>query len=70
MKRNVTDEGSAVARVAYLSSHVVLSIQPALAFDSEFSRHLHSYSTARIPGLVAEKSPEVCLRVHSRSSKG
>ncbi|KAL8893341.1 MAG: hypothetical protein Q9192_005363 [Flavoplaca navasiana] len=49
----------AVARIAYLSSHVVLSIQPALAIGSEFSSHFHSYSTARIPGLVTEKAPEV-----------
>ncbi|KAI4261702.1 MAG: hypothetical protein L6R42_003104 [Xanthoria sp. 1 TBL-2021] len=55
--------GEAVARIAYLSSHVVLSIQPALAIDSEFSKHLHIYST-RLPGLV-EKAPEIVALRHN-----
>jgi hypothetical protein len=48
-----------VARIAYLSSDVVLSAQPALSADSEFSRHLHGLAAAKRPGLVAKKLPEV-----------
>ncbi|KAL8862160.1 MAG: hypothetical protein Q9178_001616 [Gyalolechia marmorata] len=57
--------GEAVAKVAYLSSHVVLSVQPALAIDSEFSRHLHGYSDTQLPGLVAEKGPEIVALRHN-----
>lgn len=48
-----------VARIAYLSSDVVLSVQPALSADSEFSRHLHGLAAAKRPGLVAKELPEV-----------
>ncbi|KAI4255800.1 MAG: hypothetical protein LQ352_002400 [Teloschistes flavicans] len=51
--------GEAVARIAYLSSDVVLSIQPALASDSDFSKHLHSHAANRSPSLVAKEAPEV-----------
>ncbi|KAL8697782.1 MAG: hypothetical protein Q9224_002145 [Gallowayella concinna] len=51
--------GEAVARIAYISSHVVLSIQPALAIDTAFSKHLHHYSTSRSPGLVANDPPQI-----------
>ncbi|KAI4219806.1 MAG: hypothetical protein L6R36_008063 [Xanthoria steineri] len=57
--------GEAVARIAYLSTHVVLSIQPALAIDSHFSKHLHTYSATRLPGVVAEKAPEVVALRHN-----
>ncbi|KAL8913840.1 MAG: hypothetical protein Q9171_001444 [Xanthocarpia ochracea] len=57
--------GEAVAKVAYLSSHVILSIQPALAIDSEFSRHLQGYSDSHLPGLVAEKGPEIIPLRHN-----
>ena len=64
---NDADDHLAVARIAYLSTHVVLSIQPALAIDSHFSKHLHTYSATRLPGVVAEKAPEVCLQ-HEETS--
>ena len=51
--------GAAVARIAYLSSDVVFSVQPALNVDSEFSRHLHDLAAAKTPGLVAKGLPEV-----------
>ncbi|KAL8927359.1 MAG: hypothetical protein Q9172_001438 [Xanthocarpia lactea] len=57
--------GEAVAKVAYLSSHVILSIQPALTIDSEFSRHLQGYSDIQLPGLVAEKGPEIIPLRHN-----
>lgn len=50
--------GEAVARIAYASSDVVLSVQPALGADSEFSRQLHSLASKRMPGIIA-KEPEV-----------
>ncbi|KAL9601050.1 MAG: hypothetical protein Q9219_002759 [cf. Caloplaca sp. 3 TL-2023] len=56
---SIKTAAEAVARIAYLSSDVVLSVQPALDTDSEFSRHLHSYSAARLPSLVAKEAPEV-----------
>ncbi|KJZ79411.1 hypothetical protein HIM_00880 [Hirsutella minnesotensis 3608] len=43
----------AVARIAYLSSDVIVSVQPSLAEDSDFSAHLKRYSSRRDSGLVA-----------------
>ncbi|KAL8728171.1 MAG: hypothetical protein Q9166_005565 [cf. Caloplaca sp. 2 TL-2023] len=57
--------GEAIARIAYLSSHVVLSVQPALAVDTDFSKHLHTYSATRSPGLVAKDAPEVVALRHN-----
>lgn len=48
-----------VARIVYIASDVVLSVQPALAVDSEFSRHLHIFAANKAPGLVAKDVPEV-----------
>ena len=47
-----------MARIAYASSHVILSVQPALGTDSEFSRQLHTLALKRTPGIVA-REPEV-----------
>ncbi|KAL9027483.1 MAG: hypothetical protein Q9196_003997 [Gyalolechia fulgens] len=55
----------AVSRIVYLCSDVVLSVQPALGVDSDFSTHLHSYSAARLPGLVAKEGPEVIAVRHN-----
>ncbi|KAL3960541.1 hypothetical protein ACCO45_005658 [Purpureocillium lilacinum] len=43
----------AVARIAYLSSDVIVSVQPSLALDSEFSTHLKRYAARKDHGLVA-----------------
>ncbi|OAA50816.1 sulfite reductase beta subunit [Beauveria brongniartii RCEF 3172] len=43
----------AVARIAYLASDVVVSVQPSLASDSEFSTHLKRYATRKDRSLVA-----------------
>ncbi|OAA33626.1 sulfite reductase beta subunit [Moelleriella libera RCEF 2490] len=45
--------GEAVARVAYLSSDVIISIQPSLAAESEFSPFLKQYAGRNDPSLVA-----------------
>ncbi|TEA19410.1 Sulfite reductase [NADPH] subunit beta [Colletotrichum sidae] len=52
--------GEAVARIAYLASDVVVSVQPSLAKDSEFSSHLKS-SVARGDRSIVAKSavPEI-----------
>jgi hypothetical protein len=54
-----------VARIAYLASDVIVSVQPAQAIDSEFSSHLHRYAGRRDRGLVAATEdgvPEVGCR--------
>ena len=51
---------SIAAIVAYLSSHVVLSVQPALGTDSEFSRQLHSLAAERIPGIISKEPEASC----------
>ncbi|KAL2039956.1 hypothetical protein N7G274_007359 [Stereocaulon virgatum] len=61
---SVATVGEAVARVAYASSDVILSIQPALGADSEFSKHLHTLSSKRAPGIIV-KEPEVQLIRHN-----
>ncbi|KAJ2970061.1 hypothetical protein NQ176_g8361 [Zarea fungicola] len=43
----------AVARIAYLASDVVISVQASLATDSEFSSHLKRYAGRKDQGLVA-----------------
>lgn len=50
-----------MARIAYIASDVVLSVQPALAIDSEFSNHLHLFAANKAPGLIAKDVPEVSL---------
>ncbi|KAL8298306.1 hypothetical protein RB597_006832 [Gaeumannomyces tritici] len=47
----------AVARIAYLSSDVVVSVQPSLAADTEFSRHLKASAAHKEPSVVA-KTPD------------
>lgn len=41
-----------------MSSDVLLSVQPALGADSEFSKHLHVLSTKKVPGII-NKEPLV-----------
>ncbi|KAJ9148977.1 Sulfite reductase [Pleurostoma richardsiae] len=49
----------AVARIAYLSSDVVVSVQPSLAAESEFSTHLKRYSSRKDQSLVAKTADAV-----------
>ena len=54
----------AVARIAYLASDVVVSVQPSQAEDSQFSSHLKRYAERKDQGLVAQGEgavPEVCV---------
>jgi len=52
---------STVARIAYLSSDVIVSVQPSLAIDSEFSKFLKNFAGKNASGVVAQGTPEVCL---------
>ncbi|OAA46164.1 sulfite reductase beta subunit [Metarhizium rileyi] len=49
----------AVARIAYLSSDVIVSVQPSLATDSAFSTHLKRYFSRNDRGLVASGTDAV-----------
>ncbi|OAA68315.1 sulfite reductase beta subunit [Niveomyces insectorum RCEF 264] len=58
----VQTAGEAVARIAYLSSDVIVSVQPSLSTDSEFSVHLKRLAQAKTPGIVASSEnaiPEI-----------
>lgn len=50
---------NAVARIAYIASDLVLSVQPALGLPSEFSEYLHAFAANRASGLVSRTTPEV-----------
>ena len=52
-----------MARIAYHSSDVILSVQPSLAADSIFSSHFKRLASRQTPGLTASEVPEV--RHHS-----
>ncbi|KAK4218643.1 hypothetical protein QBC37DRAFT_190438 [Rhypophila decipiens] len=49
----------AVARIAYLASDTVISVQPSLAADSDFSSHLKRYATRKDQSLVAKSADSV-----------
>ncbi|GAM85299.1 hypothetical protein ANO11243_033030 [Dothideomycetidae sp. 11243] len=59
---SVLTVGEAVARIAYLSSDVVVSVQPSLATDSEFSKFYASFAANKASGVVSKEGAEV-LRV-------
>jgi hypothetical protein len=48
-----------VARIAYLCSDVVVSVQPSLATDSDFSSHLRALVEKKTPGVLCRGVPEV-----------
>ncbi|CAM1511047.1 Fc.00g085600.m01.CDS01 [Cosmosporella sp. VM-42] len=49
----------AVARIAYLSSDVIVSVQPSLAADSDFSSHLKRYADRKDHSLAAQTADSV-----------
>ena len=63
-----TNALSSVARIAYLSSDVVLSIQPSLAQDSEFSRKLQALAAEQVQGAVSKQTQVIFPLVPSRES--
>ncbi|TKA69964.1 hypothetical protein B0A55_08481 [Friedmanniomyces simplex] len=56
---SILSAGEAIARIAYLSSDVIVSVQPSLSTDSEFSRFLHQYATNKASSLICKGVPEV-----------
>lgn len=50
-----------MARIAYLTSDVLLSIQQSLAVESEFSHFFNRYSGKQIKSLPSRTTPEVVL---------
>ncbi|KAK4950566.1 hypothetical protein LTR28_007011 [Elasticomyces elasticus] len=56
---SILTAGEAVARIAYLSSDVVVSVQPSLATDSEFSRFLRTYASNKTAGIISRGVPEI-----------
>ncbi|KXJ95235.1 hypothetical protein Micbo1qcDRAFT_130741 [Microdochium bolleyi] len=64
----LTTPHEAVARVAYLASDVVVSVEPAHGQDSDFSSHLKKYAAAKTQGLVAKTAdalPEILSVRHN-----
>ncbi|WEW57391.1 Sulfite reductase [NADPH] subunit beta [Emydomyces testavorans] len=55
----VKTAGEAAARIAYLSSDLVLSVQPSLQGASIFSQQLKQLSADNVRGIVANGVPEV-----------
>lgn len=47
------------ARIAYLTSDVVLSVQPALQTDSLFSKSLKALKASKATGILSKGTPEV-----------
>ncbi|KAL9040197.1 MAG: hypothetical protein Q9214_004584 [Letrouitia sp. 1 TL-2023] len=62
---SVASAGEAVARIAYLSSDVILAVQPAPGSYHDFSDPLRSYAARRKPGLIAKDGPEVLTLRHN-----
>ncbi|KAF2423546.1 sulphite reductase hemo protein, beta subunit [Tothia fuscella] len=62
---SVSTAGAAVARIAYIASDFVVSVQPSLATDSEFSKHLKSFADGKQPSLVAKGVPEILAVRHN-----
>lgn len=50
---------NAVARIAYIASDIVLSVQPALGLPSEFSEYLHVFAANKASGFISRTTPEV-----------
>ncbi|KAH0030692.1 sulfite reductase hemo protein, partial [Aureobasidium melanogenum] len=61
---SILTAGEAVARIAYLASDVVVSVQPSLASDSEFSNFFTTYQQNKASGLVST-SPEIIPVKHN-----
>lgn len=60
-----TDCWHQVARIAYLSSDTIVSVQPSLATDSEFSKFLTQYASNKANSLVCSTLPEILSVRHN-----
>ncbi|KAG6042270.1 hypothetical protein E4U41_000014 [Claviceps citrina] len=57
--REISTPEEAVARIAYLASDVIVSVQPSLAADSDFSSHLKRYASRKQRSVVASSADAV-----------
>ncbi|RMZ82432.1 hypothetical protein DV737_g2093, partial [Chaetothyriales sp. CBS 132003] len=57
--RDASSHRGRAARIAYLASDVVLSVQPPSAADSAFSASLRRLAATKAPNLVSKAVPEV-----------
>jgi sulfite reductase (NADPH) hemoprotein beta-component len=48
-----------VARIAYIASDVVLSVQPSLSKDSEFSFHFRNFTEQKAKNAISNSIPEI-----------
>ncbi|KAK5085396.1 Sulfite reductase [NADPH] subunit beta [Lithohypha guttulata] len=56
---SISSPAEAVARIAYLTSDVVISVQPSLTVDSEFSHYLNQYTSKQIKNLTSRTIPDI-----------
>ncbi|OJJ97064.1 hypothetical protein ASPACDRAFT_80549 [Aspergillus aculeatus ATCC 16872] len=56
---SISTAGEAVARIAYLTSDVVLSVQPSLQADSLFSKTLKTLKTKNTSSVLPRSTPEI-----------
>ncbi|KAF2483063.1 MGSUL8 sulphite reductase [Neohortaea acidophila] len=56
---SITSAGEAVARIAYLASDVIVSVQSSLSADSDFSQALQHSATAQTRNIVSKSVPQV-----------
>ncbi|ETI20747.1 sulfite reductase (NADPH) hemoprotein, beta-component [Cladophialophora carrionii CBS 160.54] len=56
---SVASPAEAVARIAYLASDVVLSVQPSLSTESEFSYHFSRFKANGSKNFVSKTLPEI-----------
>jgi sulfite reductase (NADPH) hemoprotein beta-component len=56
---SVASPAEAVARIAYLASDVILSVQPSLSTESEFSYHLGRFTANHAKNLISKSAPQV-----------
>ncbi|GES60193.1 sulfite reductase beta subunit [Aspergillus terreus] len=61
----VSSAGEAVARVAYLASDVVLSVQPSLQADSYFSQSLKTLKAGNARNILPKGVPDVVAVRHN-----
>lgn len=48
-----------MARIAYLASDTILSVQPSLSVESEFSHHLARFATSQAKNYLDQAVPEI-----------
>ncbi|THC98526.1 hypothetical protein EYZ11_001956 [Aspergillus tanneri] len=70
---SISTAGEAVARVAYLASDVVLSVQPSLQADSWFSEPLKALKAGNVHNLlsknVTNEAQDIAITAHALSRK-